>query len=632
MNAAVKITSVSKFGKGAAVLFLLLGTLALAASPTAFAKNLVLVNRIGPSGGKLLIANGDGSGERKLNSGGTMDYDPMFSADGKWIVFTSERNGSSNIYRIHPDGSGLERLTDNDGFDDQASLSPDGNQLAFISSRGNGTNNIWILDIKSRKVRNLTGTPDLQAPAGKMDGFYRPSWSPDGKWIAFSSDRGMDFKGHKIPAPAWEHIQPASIYVIRPDGTGLRKLTPEGEMAGSPKWSVDSKQVVFYDLDAEYTFAARGFGQAASQIVSVDLATGARTERTSGPGLKVSPQFLSADRIGYLIKGPGQKGKLAFTTGGPAVDAPAPGAIRNPSWSPDGKQVVYEKFAYASKQNQPLFAKDRTFDLRFSGEFPAISSTGKLTLSPFGDVGGGAITPFDKVAVYVSDLDGANRKQVFEQDGGGAFSPAWSPDGKWIAFGYGGFFDARQRKPAQLIMIHPDGSDKRELTKGPLNSGFPSWSPDGKRIVYRVWTKGERSLQILDVDTGKSTQLTSGNDNFPMWSPSGDRICFTRDTGGAKSFDLFTVRTDGTNLKRLTDVSGNDGHCAWSPDAKFIVFSSSRFGFRDEAPLYDGSPQPYAELFVMDVDGSNQRPITDDKWEEGTPAWAPVVTTQQSKR
>lgn len=616
----------------AAAVFLLLGTLTLATSPTAFARNTILVNRIGPSGGVLFIANADGSGERRLNSGGNMDYDPMFSCDGKWIVFTSERNGAANIYRLHPDGSGLERLTDNNGFDDQASLSPDDNQLAFVSTRGGGINNIWILDIKTRKLRNLTGASALQAATGKMDGFYRPSWSPDGKWIAFSSDRGMDFRGHKFPAPAWEHIQAASIYLIHPDGAGLRKLTPPGEMAGSPKWSADSKQIVFYDMDAEYTFAARGFGKAQSQIVSVDVATGARMERTYGPGMKVSPQFVSADRIGYLIKGPGQKGQLAFTAGGPGVDGPAPGAIRNPAWSPDGKQVVYEKFIYDSKQNQPLFAKDATFDIRFSGEFPAISNTGKLTLSPFGDVGGGTTTPFDKLAVYVSNLDGTNRKQVFQQDGGGAFSPAWSPDGNWIVFGYGGFFAARENNPAQLMMVHPDGSGRRELTSGPLNKGFPSWSPDGKHIVYRVWAKGERSLQVLDLDTGKSTQLTSGNDNFPMWSPAGDRICFTRDTGGTTSFDLFTIKPDGTDLKRLTEASGNDAHCAWSPDAKYIVFSSSRFDFRDEAPLYDGSPQPYAELFVMNADGSNPRPITDDKWEEGTPAWVPVLPTLQTKK
>src|SRR6266446_6579882 len=285
-------------------------------------------------------------------------------------------------------------------------------------------------------------------------------------------------------------------------------------MGGSPKWSADSKQVVFYDMDAEYKSAAHLFGSTTSQITSLVMATGDRSEHTSGPGLKVSPQFLSADRIGYLVKGPGQKGELAFTTGEHGAAAPAPGVIRNPAWSSD--------------------AKDQAFDLRFSGEFPAVSSTRKLALSPFGDVGALRITPFDKIAVYVSDLDGTNRKQLFQQDGGGAFSPTWSPDGQWIVFGYGAVFNARESNPSQLIMIRADGSEKRELTSGPLNSGFPSWSPDGKRIVYRVWTKEERSLQILNLDDGKITKLTSENDNFPVWSPLGDRIGFTRDTGGTK--------------------------------------------------------------------------------------------------
>ena len=114
-----------------------------------------------------------------------------------------------------------------------------------------------------------------------------------------------------------------------------------------------------------------------------------------------------------------------------------------------------------------------------------------------------------------------------------------------------------------------------------------------------------------------------------MWSPKGDRIGFTR--AGKNAFDIFTVRPDGTDVRQLTDAPGNDAHCAWSPDAKYIVFSSSRLGFRDEAPLYDVAPQPYAELYVMKADGSDQRPITDDKWEEGTPTWVPE-TVKRARR
>src|SRR5438132_10810842 len=121
-----------------------------------YAKNKILFNRIGPSAAELYVANADGTGERRLFPASGFDYSASFSPDGKWIVFTSERNGSADIYRVRVDGSGLERLTDDPAYDDQASLSADGRQLAFVSSRGSGTNDIWVLDMKTKRTRNLT--------------------------------------------------------------------------------------------------------------------------------------------------------------------------------------------------------------------------------------------------------------------------------------------------------------------------------------------------------------------------------------------------------------------------------------------------------------------------------------------
>src|SRR5690348_9118347 len=191
----------------------LLATLLLCvASPVLRAKERILLHRIGPSRSTLFIARTDGSDERPLLPKSGFDYNASFSADGKWIVFTSERGGSADIYRVHPDGSGLERLTDDPAYDDQGALSPDGKQLAFVSSRGTGSADIWVLDLQTKKTRNLTHAP----------GSFRPSWSPDGKWIAFSSDRNTSVRRD---GGRFEQSHAVSIYVMRADGTDVRRIT-----------------------------------------------------------------------------------------------------------------------------------------------------------------------------------------------------------------------------------------------------------------------------------------------------------------------------------------------------------------------------------------------------------------------
>ena len=585
----------------------LLATLLVSAiTPVLCAKERILLHRIGPSQSTLFIANADGSEERPLLPNSGFDYNASLSADGKWIIFTSERGGSADIYRVHPDGSSLERLTDDPAYDDQGALSPDGKQLAFVSSRGSGSTDIWVLDVQTKKAQNLTHSPSN----------FRPSWSPDGKWIAFSSDRNTPVRRD---GERFEQLQAASIYLMRADGTDVRRITSADKFAGSPKWSPDGQRIVFYEMDIRDTFYARqvALGKLVdSQIVSVDLARGTRQQLTSGPGLKVSPQFLGANRVGYVMKS-GPRTGLAFTTG----DQGANGEIRNPSWSPDGKRVVYQKwFSESWRQNQPLFSIDPEFDLAYSDPFPAFSHDGKK-LAVTHSVSNRGTGSSSLLSVSVMNADGTNAKLIFHgQEGGLALAPQWSPNDEWIAFG-GGFYFLPRGRPARVIMMRTDGSEVHELTKTAGNSGFPSWSRDGNRIVYRFWSETEYGLRVINLNDGSSTKLTAGFDNFPAWSPKGDLIAFTR--FGEGDYDIYTIRPDGTDLRRLTTTPGNDAHEIWSPDGKHILFSSARFGFKDEAPLYDSVPQPYGELFVMNADGSNQRPLTDNQWEDATPAWAP---------
>src|SRR5262249_44536786 len=153
--------------------------------------------------------------------------------------------------------------------------------------------------------------------------------------------------------------------------------------------------------------------------------------------------------------------------------------------------------------------------------------------------------------------------------------------------------------------------------------------PDGKRFVYRTFSKQGYGLRIRNLETNAETSLTSEYDNFPLWSPRGDLILFSRLTEDA--YEIFTIKPDGTSLKRLTSTHGNDAREAGSAEGEYIVFAISRMGLKDEG-FYPDAPQPYGEFFVMRYDGTGVEQLTDNQWEEGPPAWQPPPLFTKPRR
>jgi Tol biopolymer transport system component len=327
-------------------------------------KPSIALTRIGPSSIQLFISEADGTAERPLLNSDSRDYNPVWSPDGQWIVFTSERNGSADLYGVKPDGTGLERLTANPAYDDQADYSPDGQKLVFVSTRANGTANLWIRDLRNHHESPLTSQPA---------GDFRPAWSPDGKWIAFSSDRGTKLE-RDGGGQWWVRLQLADIYIVHPDGSGLKRLTKGGKFCGGPRWTRDSRHFIGYSLSAEETFKFRSQSDATDEalrkmgraplkgnttLVSLDVTTLQQTTITAPPGIKSFPAVLNDDEIAYVRKDGDERG-IFYTSAGKRGPA---GLVRSPSWSPDGKLVVYHRLlSLKSASWQKAWSRNSRYD------------------------------------------------------------------------------------------------------------------------------------------------------------------------------------------------------------------------------------------------------------------------------
>lgn len=442
---------------------------------------------------------------------------------------------------MHPDASRLERLTDDPAFDDQGALSPDGKNLAFVSSRS-GQADIWVLDLATHKLRNITNHPA---------GDFRPAWSPDGQWIAFSSDRDPRIEAcpaTTAPGPApFVTPQFTRIYLVHPDGSGLRGITDSSELAGTPHWSPDGSRLIFYTAALDQV--CKGgliFGTGLSQIASVDWKTGERKTITGGGGLKVFPRYVDSNEIAYQTPT-----GIKFTGG-----VELAGDFEAPDWSPDGRSMIFHREVEVGAERDYTVrawpGMNPSFALRRFPYPASFSPSGDRMVYQQGTLNGASRSG----SIVVARPDGSDHRVIFEGPvTDDMMLPMWSPLGDVILFTLGGLYQRETIKPARLMSIRPDGSGLTALTAADENSGSPSWSPDGKQVAYRV-TKGPvRGLHILDLASGKSRKLETGSeyDVFPDWSPRGDWIAFTSKRDG--DYEIYRIRPDGSGLQRLTQCA-----------------------------------------------------------------------------
>jgi len=219
---------------------------------------------------------------------------------------------------------------------------------------------------------------------------------------------------------------------------------------------------------------------------------------------------------------------------------------------------------------------------------------------------GGAFNIFVAAVLGGSQVDdGAVQKLTSSLPGRDSWEPAWSPDGRQLAY------SAAQASGSDLFVMNADGTGKQRLTEDKAIDGGPAWSPDGRQIAFLTSRDGDWEIYVMEADGSNVRRLTNqaGQDHSPSWSPDGARIAFVSDRDGNE--EIYVMAADGANPQRLTNSEAEEWFPAWSPDGKRIAFSSSR----------DGNQ----EIYVMNADGSDPTRLTDDSAEDFGPIWLPVT-------
>lgn len=596
----------------------------------------IVYSSLRPENLDLYLIEEDGGDPARLTDHPALDYNPTFSPDGRWIVFTSERTGNPELWALELDqGNQPVQLTRHQAMDDAAGFSPDGRTLVFVSTR-EGNADLYVMPFDPEnpeaesKARNLT-----QRPGGD----FNPAFSPDGRWIAYS--RQDKLWPDSTPENRVFDANGADLYIMAADGSGVRELVgqvpgpevepgiPFGSVAGSPSWSADGANIYYHLVSkrGREIRKVRPDGTEDRLVAAEALSPTVMTEGRvvfSRPDVTRELDALDVLTTGRLVSADADGSERYESTGSVELFAPdfdarsrrivahGPGAVEGHV----GEQGEGFLFAPPGGRNRVRLG-DRELALwAVRGFFPALTAQGDV-ISTLLDDGSLSRTP----------IDGASRERIFEQDGF-AWGAAVAREAGVIVAAAGPMF-APGSEEVDLWIWPLDGGTPNNLTSEvSANDALPHIALDGNRIVFRSGGDGGVG-RVLSVDRngGQRHRLTDFNaaETMPAVSPDGEWVVFTTNRVGG--WKLWIQRFDGSGGRFLEpsrlDIPDTSMHPRFSPDGEWVVFTSDRGGFNDEWPLTP-FPQPYGDLWAVSLaDGVAVR-LTHNKWEDGPNDWGPI--------
>ncbi len=407
---------------------------------------------------------------------------PTFSPDGTQVAFAweGERAGEGAVLNFDiwvkiVGSSETRRITTDPAFDGFPSWSPDGRQIAFVRLEpGARAGVIRLVSPLGGADRKLTDFPVQRS---------RLSWSPDGRWLAVRRAR---FEGETGPEGSAIHLVP----VLQGESRALTAHPPPGFDA-HPAFSPDGQHLAYA--------SCRSFMFPPCDLLVLDL----------GPGLEPK--------------------------GAPRLRVRQPGGIEGIAWTRDGRSLVYST----------------------------------------------ALTGLDKGRLWRVEAEAEGAPVRVEIAPLGALAPATSLARDRLAFVLDG-------TDADVYELEPDQAVKPILASS-FSDYFPAFSPDGTRIAFESGRSGQsHEIWLADADGANPVQLTHGPgvwQGTPAFSPDGRQVAFTsRDETNAFN-DLWVIDVAGGAPRRLTDTPTGEGMPTWSRDGRFVYFREERDYGRDIARI-----------------------------------------------
>jgi tricorn protease len=517
---------------------------------------------------------------------------PSISPDGSTIVFTYK----GDLYRVPSAGGQATQLTFHEAHDYQPVWSPDGKQIAFASDRY-GNFDIFTMNAQGGDATRLTFHSNDEIPF---------SFTPDGKSIVFGGVRQDQAIHRQYPTGS----QP-ELYAVPVSGGKIEQLlTVPAEYA---QYSKDGKMLVYHDKKGgENEWRKYQKSTIARDIWTYDTKSGKHTKITTHYGENRQPVLTNGDKdIYYLSEEKGTFNIFKLALSNPAekkqITSLKTHPVRFLSSSNDGLLAFsYDGELYTTREGQQPKKVNVTLFTQSIGNkdgFAAVNGgVSDFSISPDGK----EVAFIARGEVFVSTVDGKITKRITNTPEQERFVE-FAPDGKSIVYaseraGRWQIFQAKKVRKEEPLFYAATLIDESALVSNTNDNYLPRLSPDGKKLAF---VENRRTLKVLDIESKKTVTLLTPEQLFHMrdgdqyfeWSPDSKWLLASYRPTMANG-EVVLLDVEGKKpMTNLTQSGYNDSSPKWVNSGKQILWFSNRHGMKDHASS-GGSQDDVYTLFL----------------------------------